>query len=162
MRKSEKVKCFRLSLASLLPVFFREPAEFYQPRFAWLQLQPEECEPLFDCLKKSGGILLELEGCHEVISENNQSAFSLERLFEFHVIPECQSIRQTTLDVYCIALIGDYLEYAAQVFAKEQRKASVFDIVCLRDLYRKISAIIGGEEQLERLNLLIQLSGTRT
>ena len=66
--------------------------------------------------------------------------------------------RQTTLDIYCIALAGDYLEYAAQNFAKEQRRViqAVFDIIYLRDLYRKISTVIGGEEQLERLNLLIR------
>ena len=66
--------------------------------------------------------------------------------------------RQTVLDAYCVALAGDYLEHATQSFAKEQRKAMqpAFDIVCLRDLYRKISATIGGEEQLERLNLLIR------
>lgn len=66
--------------------------------------------------------------------------------------------RQTQQDIYCVALAGDYLEHAAQSFAKKQRKAmqAASDIVYLRDLHRKISALIGGEEQLEQLNLLIR------
>jgi len=32
----------------------------------------------------------------------------------------------------------------------------VFDIVDLRDLYREIGAMLGGEEELERLNLLFR------
>ena len=72
--------------------------------------------------------------------------------------PLAHQERYTKLSVYCVALAGDFLEYAAERFALEQRKEAppTFDMAYLRDLYRQISTIIGGEEQLERLNLLIR------
>ena len=72
--------------------------------------------------------------------------------------PLARQERYTKLSVYCAMLAGDFLEYAAERFAREQRKEAppTLDMACLRDLYRQISTIIGGEEQLERLNLLIR------
>jgi len=66
--------------------------------------------------------------------------------------------RCTKLNLYCVALASDFLEYAAGKYVQQQKEAqrAVFDIVYLRDLYRKIGGILGGEEDLERLNLLLR------
>jgi len=64
----------------------------------------------------------------------------------------------TKQSLYCIALAGDFLEHTAAEYYQRQKEKQreVFDIVYLRDLYRKISAMLGGEEQMERLNLLLR------
>lgn len=66
--------------------------------------------------------------------------------------------RCTKLNLYCIALANDFLEYAAGKYYQQQNEAqrAVFDIVYLRDLYRKIGALLGSEEPLEQLNLLLR------
>lgn len=66
--------------------------------------------------------------------------------------------RATSQNLYCVALAGDYLEYAAGKYRQEQKELlqKTLDIVHLRDLYRKISAILGSEDELERLNLLLR------
>lgn len=66
--------------------------------------------------------------------------------------------RHTKLNLYCIALAGDYLEYAVGEYTRQQKESLqlVLDVVHLRDLYRKIGAIIGGEDALEQLNLLLR------
>jgi len=65
---------------------------------------------------------------------------------------------ESRINYYCANLIGEFIQYAADRFALDKRNSlsKTVDIVTLRDLYRKISAIIGGEEQMERLNLLIR------
>jgi len=65
---------------------------------------------------------------------------------------------ESRLDYYCVCLFGEFAAYIAGRFSLDKRNAlsKTADIVALRDLYRKISAIIGGEEQMERLNLLIR------
>lgn len=65
--------------------------------------------------------------------------------------------RCTKLNLYCIALASDFLEYAADKYDQQQKEVqrAVFDIVYLRDLYRKIGALLGSEEPLEQLNLLL-------
>jgi len=64
----------------------------------------------------------------------------------------------TKQSLYCIALSGDFLELAAAEYYQRQKEKQreVFDIVYLRDLYRKISAMLGGEDEMERLNLLLR------
>jgi len=64
----------------------------------------------------------------------------------------------TKQSLYCIALAGDFLEHTAAGYYQRQKEKQreVFDIVYLRDLYRKISAILGGEDEMERLNLLLR------
>ena len=66
--------------------------------------------------------------------------------------------RVTKLNLYCVALAGDYLEYAAGKYRQEQKEVlrAVLDIVHLRDLYRTLTAILGGEDELEHLNLLFR------
>lgn len=66
--------------------------------------------------------------------------------------------RPTKQSLYCIALAGDFLEHAAKEYYRRQKEKQreVFDIIDLRDLYREICAILGGEEELERLNLLLR------
>lgn len=65
---------------------------------------------------------------------------------------------ESRINYYCANLISEFIQYAAERFALDKRNllSKTVDIVTLRDLYRKISAIIGGEEQMERLNLLIR------
>lgn len=60
--------------------------------------------------------------------------------------------------VYCSMLSGDLLESAANLFQEELRDRfrEVVDIVDPRDLYRKICAILGGEDDMEKLNLLFR------
>lgn len=64
----------------------------------------------------------------------------------------------TKLNLFCIALMDSFLEYAAGQADKEQKERlqSIFDIVYFRDLYRQITALIGGEEKMERINLLFR------
>jgi hypothetical protein len=72
--------------------------------------------------------------------------------------PLCYQEAHTKLNLYCIALAGDFFEYAAKEYAhklKEMQRA-VFDIVYLRDLYRRICFVMDGEEQMEKLNLLLR------
>lgn len=66
--------------------------------------------------------------------------------------------RPTKQSLYCIALAEDFLEYAAKGYYQRQKEKQreVFDIVDLRNLYREIGAMLGGEEELERLNLRIR------
>ena len=64
----------------------------------------------------------------------------------------------TKVNLYCIALMDSFLEYAAEKADKKQRECvrPAFDIVELRDLYRQITAMIGREEKMERINLLFR------
>ncbi|MBP1736931.1 MAG: hypothetical protein H6Q60_812 [Oscillospiraceae bacterium] len=66
--------------------------------------------------------------------------------------------RVTRQNLYCVALAGDYLEYAAGNYRQEQKELlqNTLDIVHLRDLYRTVSGILGNESELERLNLLLR------
>jgi hypothetical protein len=66
--------------------------------------------------------------------------------------------RVTRLNLYCIALAGDYLEYAAGKYRQEQKEIlqKTLDIVHLRDLYRKVSTVLGGEDVLEQINLMLR------
>jgi len=66
--------------------------------------------------------------------------------------------RVTRLNLYCIALAGDYLEYVAGKYCQEQKEIlqKTLDIVHLRDLYRKVSTVLGGEDALEQINLLLR------
>lgn len=66
--------------------------------------------------------------------------------------------RVTKLNLYCVALAGDYLEYAAGKYRQEQKETlqKTLDIIRLRDLYRTLTAILGGEDELEHMNLLLR------
>lgn len=66
--------------------------------------------------------------------------------------------RVTRLNLYCIALAGDYLEYAAGKYCQEQKEIlqKTLDIVHLRELYRTVAAVLGGEDALEQINLLLR------
>lgn len=60
--------------------------------------------------------------------------------------------------VYCVMLSGELLENAVKLFKEEltDRFREVVDIVDLRDLYRKICAILGSEDEMEKLHLLFR------
>ena len=65
---------------------------------------------------------------------------------------------QTKMNVLYIALMDDFLDYAIPKFMEEQKNEirEELDIVYLHDLYRQITAILGSENQMEELNLLIR------
>lgn len=75
---------------------------------------------------------------------------------ENHPLPYQE--HETKVSLYCIALNDTFLEYAVPAFVREKKKAirREMDIPYIKDLYRQISAILGSEEQMERLNLLIR------
>ena len=60
--------------------------------------------------------------------------------------------------VYCSRLSGGILENEMKLFMEELTIGfrAVADIVDLRDLYRKICAILGGENEMEKLNILFR------
>lgn len=60
--------------------------------------------------------------------------------------------------VYCALLSGELLESVVKLFEEEltDRFREVVDIVDLRDLYRKICAILGSEDEMEKLHLLFR------
>lgn len=60
--------------------------------------------------------------------------------------------------IYCAMLSGELLENAVKLFKEEltDRFREVVDIVDLRDLYRKICAILGSEDEMEKLHLLFR------
>lgn len=59
---------------------------------------------------------------------------------------------------YTALLADDFLEFAAKEFYGQERNelAAVLDICELRQLYRRIFGLLGGETQMETLNLLFQ------
>lgn len=82
-----------------------------------------------------------------------------ERILEYicsHPLPYQE--RATKLDLYHIALFRDFVEYATGQFydRQKEKQRAVYDIVYLRDLYRKIGAIVEDESLMERLNLLLR------
>lgn len=64
----------------------------------------------------------------------------------------------TKVNFYCIGLADTFLGYAIPAFIDEGTEAirRGIDIVALHDRYRKISSILGNEDQMEKLNLLIR------
>lgn len=73
-----------------------------------------------------------------------------------HPLPYREHV--TRHNLYCIALAENYLEYAAGKYRQEQKEflQKTLDIFHLRDLYSKIGALLGGEDEPERLNLLLR------
>ena len=55
-------------------------------------------------------------------------------------------------------LSGDFLETAVRLFNEEiaNRFRAVVDIADLQNLYRKLSTILGGEDELEKLHILFR------
>lgn len=64
----------------------------------------------------------------------------------------------TSMSFYLAHLYDDFFEYVAPSFFDEckVKMQEQIDLVYSRDLYRKICTIIGGEEQMEKLNMLIR------
>lgn len=60
--------------------------------------------------------------------------------------------------IYCSMLSGDFLETAVRLFNEEiaNRFRAVVDIANLQNLYRKLSTILGGEDELEKLHILFR------
>jgi len=99
--------------------------------------------------------------CKEIIGREESSKehpFYEKAKYYIEEHPLSLQEQETKLDFYLAALADDFLAYMAP-FYFENRKDVIqdeLDIVCLRDLYRKNSTIIGSEEQMEKLNLLIR------
>ncbi len=64
----------------------------------------------------------------------------------------------TKQSIYCSMLSGELLDGAVKLFEEEltEKFRAVVDIVDLRDLYRKICAILGSEDEMEKLHLLFR------
>lgn len=60
--------------------------------------------------------------------------------------------------IYCSMLSGDFLKTAVRLFNEEiaNRFRAVVDIADLQNLYRKLSTILGGEDELEKLHILFR------
>ena len=73
-----------------------------------------------------------------------------------HPLPYQEHV--TKVNLYCIGLADTFLGYAISAFIDEGTEAirRGIDIVALHDRYRKISSILGNEDQMEKLNLLIR------
>lgn len=64
----------------------------------------------------------------------------------------------TKVNFTCIALTDEFLGYAIPAFIDERKEAirREVDIVALHDRYRQIGNLLGSEDQMEKLNLLIR------
>ena len=73
-----------------------------------------------------------------------------------HPLP-CQE-HTTKVNLTCIALADEFLGYAIPAFIEDRKEAirREVDIVALHDRFRQISSILGSEDQMEKLNLLIR------
>ena len=70
---------------------------------------------------------------------------------------DCQE-DSTKAALYAVALAHDFLESAAKRFYAEQEESvsDVLDIAELRELYRKICGMLGGEEEMRTINSLFR------
>jgi hypothetical protein len=71
MGKTQKVKCFRLSLAPALAVLSGKSAKFDQPCFALMQLQIELSKTLSERLHEPFSVLSMLKPHNEVVGKAN-------------------------------------------------------------------------------------------
>lgn len=62
------------------------------------------------------------------------------------------------VNLYCIGLADSFLGYAIPAFMDEGTEAirREVDIIALHERYRQISNLLGNEDQMEKLNLLIR------
>lgn len=99
--------------------------------------------------------------CHSVMdgTEDDKEHPLYEKAREYicsHPLPYQE--QATKLDLYHIALFSDLMEYATKQYhdRQKEKQRAVYDIVYLRDLYRKIGTIIEDEGLMEQLNLLLR------
>lgn len=99
--------------------------------------------------------------CEEIINKNEKSKdhsfYPTEKSFiDEHPLSFQEMI--TSMNFYLAQLYDDFLEYIAPLFFDECKliMRRQIDLVYSRDLYRQINTIIGGEEQMEKLNMLIR------
>lgn len=73
-----------------------------------------------------------------------------------HPLP-CQE-HTTKVNLYCIGLADTFLSYAIPSFMDDGTEAirREIDMVALHDRFRQIGSILGSENQMEKLNLLIR------
>ena len=73
-----------------------------------------------------------------------------------HPLPYQEHV--TKVNLYCIGLADTFLNYAIPTFTDEGTEAirRGIDIVSLHERYRQIGNLLGSENQMERLNLLIR------
>ena len=64
----------------------------------------------------------------------------------------------TKVNLYCIGVADTFLGYAIPTFTDEGTEAirREIDVVALHDRYRQISNLLGSEDQMEKLNLLVR------
>lgn len=73
-----------------------------------------------------------------------------------HPLPYQEHV--TKVNLYCIGFADTFLNYAIPTFTDEGTEAirRGIDVVALHDRYRQISNLLGNEDQMEKLNLLIR------
>lgn len=81
---------------------------------------------------------------------------SVKEYIDTHPLPYQEHV--TKVNLYCIGLADTFLGYAIPAFTDEGTEAirREVDMIALHDRYRKISSILGNEDQMEKLNLLIR------
>jgi len=115
-----------------------------------------------DASPEGYGREITLEGlCHEVMERNGKHrSHPLYSVIEKFIDGHPLSFREepTSICFYTAHLYDDFLEYAAPLFFGrcKLRVRDQMDLVYSRELYRQISVVIGGEEQMEKLNMLIR------
>ena len=125
-------------------------------------LEGASVTPLCTAAERGFHVSSELRGlCHAVMGgKSDYKEHPMYERVKEHIKTNPLGYQESTTrqDIYYATLTGDFLEYAAEKFAREQYKVvgAAFDIIYLRNLYREISTIIGGEEQMERLNMLLR------
>lgn len=80
----------------------------------------------------------------------------VEEYIDTHPLPYQEHV--TKVNLYCIGLVDAFLGYAVPAFIDEGTEAirREVDIIALHDRYRQISNLLGSEDQMEKLNLLIR------
>ena len=110
-----------------------------------------------ECTAADSSLLM----CLEIIRHNpkrtdNPKYDLMKSYIDANPLPYQEEATQQAL--YCAALDGGLLKHEANLFSEELTEAfrAAADIVELRDLYRKICAVLGGENEMEKLNILFR------
>lgn len=80
----------------------------------------------------------------------------VKKYIDTHPLPHQEKLAKRSL--YFIALAGDFMEYTVKGYHEklEDAQDNAFDAIYMRELFHKISAMIGDKTLMEHLNLLIR------
>ena len=97
MRKTKKVKGFRLPLVSLSPILYGKSAKLYQASLLRVHFQPKLLHANLKLLLEAFRILLVLESHDKVIRVSDNDDFSLGMAFSPPLHPQVQDIVQVDI-----------------------------------------------------------------